>query len=268
MEVLPRAEEDSVRADLSLFVLTSLWGNRMDLSLWPADEDKSRAAEAFKQAIAVGEEQLLADDISDVENTLIAARDQGGRRMDIVVDNAGFELLCDLCLADILVMTGCAAPLVLQLKGHPTFVSDAMAHDVNDTIDFLQGLGGAPALVGQRWRRHINEGKWVLKEVMYWAQPLPFWEMPTSVAEDLSESALVFQKGDANYRRLLGDRQWPMDQPFAEVAGYYPAPLCALRTLKAELGCGMSVEGMARAAKEDKDWQVDGRWGVIQLHKP
>jgi hypothetical protein len=30
--------------------------------------------------------------------------------------------LCDLCLADILVQSGAAQSVVLQLKGHPTFV--------------------------------------------------------------------------------------------------------------------------------------------------
>lgn len=51
-----------------------------------------------------------------------------------------------------------------------------------------------------------------------------------------SESELVFVKGDANYRRLIGDRRWATDIPFADVAGYFPTRLCALRTLKAELG--------------------------------
>lgn len=47
---------------------------------------------------------------------------------------------------------------------------------------------------------------------------------------------MVFLKGDANYRRLIGDRLWSTDTPFLDVAGYFPARLCALRTLKAELG--------------------------------
>lgn len=71
--------------------------------------------------------------------------------------------------------------------------------------------------------------------------PIPFGNLstlPTACApKDLrDESALVFLKGDANYRRLIGDRLWPTDTPFSDVAGYFPAKLCALRTLKAELG--------------------------------
>ena len=75
--------------------------------------------------------------------------------------------------------------------------------------------------------------RWELKEVFYWAQPQPFWDMPAEVVADLKQSAMVFVKGDANYRRLLGDCQWELTTPFTTVAGYFPAPLCALRTLKA-----------------------------------
>lgn len=66
-------------------------------------------------------------------------------------------------------------------------------------------------------------------------------------------SCETLSDGDANYRRLLGDRVWALDTPFAEVAAYFPAPLLALRTLKAELGCGISQAASARAAAEDPE---------------
>lgn len=52
----------------------------------------------------------------------------------------GFELFCDLCLADCLVTGGSAQRVVIQLKGHPTFVSDAMAKDLVAMIDLFAGL--------------------------------------------------------------------------------------------------------------------------------
>lgn len=55
----------------------------------------------------------------------------------------GFELFCDLCLADCLATGGAASRVVIQLKGHPTFVSDAMAKDMMAMIDLLAGLDAA-----------------------------------------------------------------------------------------------------------------------------
>ena len=53
--------------------------------------------------------------------------------------------------------------------------------------------------------------------------------------------------------------------PFAEVCSYAPAPLLCLRTLKAELGCGMAKQGTDRASSTDETWLTDGRWGVVHF---
>ena len=42
-------------------------------------------------------------------------------------------------------------------------------------------------------------------------------------------------------------------------------PVCALRTFKAEIGCGISPEAQERAAEADSNWMVSGKWGVVQL---
>jgi hypothetical protein len=51
--------------------------------------------------------------------------------LHLVVDNAGFELVCDLALADAIVCgtragSDSSATVTLHVKAHPTFVSDAM----------------------------------------------------------------------------------------------------------------------------------------------
>lgn len=163
--------------------------------------------------------------------------------------------------------------VVLQLKAHPTFVSDAMAKDV---IHHAQRLASLPeneypasVAMGKRWLTRIEKGEWRLKEDYFWVQPSPMWEMPEDIAQDLAQhSALVFVKGDANYRRLLGDRTWELSIAFDQVCGYFPAPLVPLRTLKAELGCGMAAENVERARREDENWMTNGRYGVVQFYAP
>lgn len=56
------------------------------------------------------------------------------------IHTKGFELFCDLCLADCLATGGTAKRVVIQLKGHPTFVSDAMSKDMMAMIDLLADL--------------------------------------------------------------------------------------------------------------------------------
>lgn len=92
--------------------------------------------------------------------------------------------------------------------------------------------------------------------------------MPSDIIADLQKSTLCFIKGDANYRRLLGDREWPLSLPFGQVVSYWPCPVAPLRTLKAELGCGMAAEKVQAARERDpKDWMVTGKYGtsIIKL---
>ena len=71
-------------------------------------------------------------------------------------------------------------------------------------------------------------------------------------------------KGDANYRRLLGDAHWPPTTSFAQATGYFPAPLVALRTLKAEIIVGLRSGEAERLQTEDPAWLVNGKRGVVQ----
>ncbi len=263
------------------FVLTSLVGNKMDLSLFPVGgkgaPGERRSADAFAGLIDFGQRMILANDMDALASHVADLAVPFAPRMDIIVDNAGFELFSDLCLADFLVSTGLASVVHIQLKAHPTFVSDAMAKDVFFTINFLrrgEGAGRGPkdspsefalAALGNRWASHVESGRWNVVENFFWVQPTAMWEMPEKTAQDLANSGLVFVKGDANYRRLLGDRNWQLDTPFKDILCYFPAPVCALRTLKAEIGCGMSTESMRRAAEEDERWLVAGKYGVVQF---
>ena len=94
------------------------------------------------------------------------------------------------------------------------------------------------------------------------------WEMTEPLRTDMvNRCDLAFVKGDANYRRLLGDRPFDYSaDSFEDVVGaYFPCPVTALRALKAEVGCGMDPEQVARAKSLDDQWLVNGRFGVVQF---
>jgi hypothetical protein len=102
-------------------------------------------------------------------------------------------------------------------------------------------------------------------EDWFWTSALEMWLMPGSLRAELSKSEMMISKGDANYRRLLGDRHWPFATNFADVVGYAPAPLAALRTQKSEVAVGLEPGQAETVAGQDPDWLVNGRWGVIQF---
>ncbi|MBN4005556.1 MAG: protein-glutamate O-methyltransferase family protein [Nostoc sp. LPT] len=249
---------ESNQTALIALLYFALWGNRVDLSLWSASEsDRSRFDIQTQLA------HILVNDASQVTELLINS--QGGR-IDFVVDNAGFELVCDLFLVDFLLSSGLTDRVYLHLKPHPTFVSDATIKDVHYTTSFLAASGNQQVTsFAKRLQDNIASGRLVLSENYFWTSPLAFWEIPNSLKNELANASLVIVKGDANYRRLLGDRHWNFTTNIADIVCYLPMPMVALRTLKSEVAVGLKPEVIEKVAKSDSSWLTNGQWGVIQL---
>lgn len=241
-----------------------LWGNQADLNLWPADEEgRPRHADAD-----VEREHLLADD-TELLLAHLSRLEAGRLRVDLIADNAGLEFVCDLALSDYLLTSRVAEVVNLHLKMHPTFVSDTIPENVGQTISFLREDENIEVQkFGERVQAYLDRDRLRLHADPYWTSPLSGWEMPDVLRQELSGADLLISKGDANYRRLLGDRHWPYSTPFDEIVSYLPAPLIALRTLKSEVAAGIDAARLETLASIDPDWLIDGKWGVIQFGDP
>lgn len=234
-----------------------LWGNRVDLS-------NAGIAERHRSQILAPDNpedsNLLRDDTPQLVEALLSAR-----RVDIVLDNCGPELVCDLLLARTLLTAAGVQRVVLHAKGAPFFVSDAMAADVEQTI---AALASSPAAAARRAGGDLQalraEGRLLVADHYFWNGPLHFPGLPAELRFELGKADLVILKGDANYRRLLCDRHWPHTARLEEIAAYFPAPLACLRTLKSELAVDLTVEQVAALGAADPDWLINGRRGIIR----
>lgn len=249
LDSAPRAPEDRLAHALTF----ALWANRIDLSL------STVAALGGESTHAA---DLLVDQRAAAARWLLAAPGP----VHIVADNAGSELTLDLALAGALLeLTG--APVTLHVKTHPIFVSDAVPADVLALIGWLADgrAGAASAALGARLRAAFEAGRLRLAPDLFWNSAHPLWALPPYLVQTFAAARLVIVKGDANYRRLLGDALWPAETPFADVLSYFPAPLLALRTLKSEPLVGLPPGLAARLDAEDTAWRINGRRGVAQL---
>ena len=80
-------------------------------------------------------------------------------------------------------------------------------------------------IVGIRLNNSVERGDLELSSNWFWTSPLAGWEMPNKFYRELEKSNLVISKGDANYRRLIGDRHWEYTTPFDDILSYFPTPL-------------------------------------------
>ncbi len=233
----------------------SLWGNRVDLS----------NRQALTHGAWPGQTSDIVIDESDRVIEFLSAWGPH-RRIDWINDNAGPEAAFDLLLADALMEWGLAGQVRMHVKPYPFFVSDATIEDMRALIVRLEGESEPRSrAVGDRLAGRLRAGSLQLATHPFWASAYGFRDLPAELRDDLAQADLVIVKGDANYRRLLGDRHWAPTERLAEVTAYFPAPYALLRTLKAEIIVGLAQGEAERLAREDAEWLVSGRRALVQL---
>lgn len=262
--LLDQAFLDPGPQSLTRLLQANLWGNQADLSQLGSGKQGKTGQPGSHQQPEKARQGLVVDHTSWLLEQLDPLRRPSGP-VDFVLDNAGLELVGDLVLADYLLGRQPAVTVRFHLKPHPTFVSDAMIKDVQETIQFLAADSYPPVhRLGDRLAAALGEDRLLLADHFFWTSPLSGWEMPGPLRSELRAAGLLVTKGDANYRRLLGDRHWPQTTPFHEIVRYFPAPLAALRVLKSEIVVGLQPGQAESLDQEDPRWLVDGKWALIQ----
>lgn len=301
------SEEEREKAEKGLFIEMCeicLWGNATDLSLLTNltyDDIQKLQGSANRKA---NEEKILVNDFRVAFSCLWGAQKSGKkeRRVDIVLDNAGFELFVDLILAGYLLQSGLATQIVLHPKNIPWFVSDVVPKDFSDLLNVLlnakafyetpsaddkdkgvepQSLSSQEesilAALFENWSNLYAAGQIILRPNVFWTEGGSYWRLPHTspfLFSDLQSSELVIFKGDLNYRKLTCDAMWPPTTPFAEAIGPLgPGSgmrILALRTCKADVVVGLpeGLDEKLRADgknKEAREWAWSGQWAVVSF---
>jgi hypothetical protein len=232
-------------------LLASHWGNQADLGFRTNNPDADTE-----------NGDLLVD---DSEALWALAEAPGDAPVIVVADNAGREITADLALVDHLLETA-TGPVELHLKPHPYFVSDATGLDVNATLNTLDADPHQEVRdLARRLRDAIRLGWLRLRTHGAYVHPTEYRTLPSDLAAEFAAAKLVILKGDLNYRRLVGDREWDPATPFAEAAGYFPGPVAALRTAKSDLAVGVEPARLAQLDADAPDWKLTGTRAVIQV---
>ncbi|KAL8926684.1 MAG: hypothetical protein Q9208_002758 [Pyrenodesmia sp. 3 TL-2023] len=286
-----------------------LWGNATDLSLLTSltyeDIQKLQGSDARKSS----EKNILVNDLPAAYRVLKTAKEmnpEGPRRVDIVLDNAGFELFVDLILAGYLLAAGLATQIVLHPKSIPWFVSDVLPADFASLLNVLadpQAFYGTPSeevddsqkapqplsekenselsFLFQHWSKLHQEGQITIRPNLFWTGPGSYWRLPKvapHLYEDLRESELVIFKGDLNYRKLTGDAVWETATPFETAIGPMGSNsgirTLTLRTCKADTVVGLPEGEDERlrftegggGSSGARKWAWSGKWAVVQFH--
>jgi hypothetical protein len=207
----------------------------------------------------IASSRIIADQSAD----MWAALGPGASAV-LVADNAGRELLADLVLIDHLLQRRHLQSVSLHVKPCPYYVSDATTADVVACLRRLAATRGTASEIAHRLHAAMAEGSVSLYTHEFYCAPWSFHRMPADLAARFEHASLTILKGDLNYRRLVGDRDWPPTTPSADVAAYFPA---ARRPPDAQIrrhhrtGPGNG----RRPRRHRQPWRTDGSHGLIQV---
>ncbi|MGB3440634.1 MAG: ARMT1-like domain-containing protein [Actinophytocola sp.] len=236
----------ATRTDDDALLTASLWGNRADLGF------------RLSAGQADGAGALLVD-----QSPLLWSLLANAGTVCVVADNSARELVPDLLLIDRLLATGRAARVVLHVKPYPYYVSDALLHDV---VAALRKLTDGPvAVAGHRLTRAMRDGRLDVRAHPFSCAPWSYHHMPADLAEDFASATVTIMKGDLNYRRLVGDRQWAPTTPFEVTTAYFPGRVAALRTMKCDVAVGLPADMVIRLDASGEQWRSNGAHAVIHV---
>ncbi|XP_020373813.1 damage-control phosphatase ARMT1 isoform X1 [Rhincodon typus] len=266
-------KDTQLKAELLLLMQVALWGNKCDLSI-SAGQDNSQSFNPLTTLESL-KPFILVDDSECVWELLINKKknktsETTCTRIDIVLDNSGFELVTDLILADFLITSGLADVIHFHGKNIPWFVSDITRKDFDWTLKTMKEADHMQiSMCGMVWEKNLKQGIWIYHDHLFWTAPHEFCDMSLAAHDlyvELKKSNLIFFKGDLNYRKLTGDRKWNHTVSFdTALRGFHPTALCSLRTLKADIQVGLKPGQAEQLDVSDTEWMTSGRYGVIQF---
>ncbi|KAJ2921434.1 hypothetical protein H1R20_g15657, partial [Candolleomyces eurysporus] len=280
---------DSLRLMFMELTQVCLWGNSTDLSLLiNMTEEQIRSLQSTGgDDLAATEQNILGNDLERLWNTVKSLRSkEGPRRIDFVLDNAGFELYCDCVYADFLIQSGLATEIRFHGKRYPWFVSDVTKKDwdwLPNNMVYGNLFPNASEVemealrrLGRRWKQYEQEGKWIYEQHPFWCTGHTYWDLHSEAPDlflHLSKSDLVIFKGDLNHRKLTYDCAAPASTPFdvaiGPMASASGAPkVASLRTIKSDVVVGLGPNGDVTAKRLDEEepgWKISGKYAVVLL---
>jgi hypothetical protein len=225
----------------------SLWGNRVDLSY------------AVAASRARSEGDLIVDERAAAVPRLVCP----AANVHFVADNTGTELALDLALVAA-VLEDPMARATLHVKVEPVFVSDAMARDVWRVVVRMREGPPETRRLAEALTSSFEDGRLCLAPDAFWSGPRFLRQAPAHIGDAFRSASMVVFKGDANYRRVVGDALWPPAAPFGTACSYLGAPIACLRTMKSDPVLGLP-EGLAeRLDRTEPRWRLDARRGLVQ----
>lgn len=160
---------------LHLISQISLWSDLKELTL--GDKD-ANSLKNFFDDIDCWDDKILINDQKHIWECLKNADHTKPVIVDIVCNNAGFELCADLMLAEFLIEMKMADTVRFHVKSIPWYVLDVTENDFLSLLDLFHRHSSAYiSEQGRRWKECLDLGTFLLAPKHYfWTTPYEYYK--------------------------------------------------------------------------------------------
>ncbi|GME93282.1 unnamed protein product [Ambrosiozyma monospora] len=175
-------DKTALKSVFEEFIEISLWGNATDLSLLAnatLEEIKSVQGSAAR---ANSKKNIIVNDL-DLAWDRITQSKADVKRVDFILDNAGFEFFTDVCLTLFLLDTGLVDQVVYHTKTRPWMVSDTMTKDIEIMLQDMLNTQFFPEHRSEvqffvdAVHKYQKAGKIQAAQSEFWTVDLDFWNI-------------------------------------------------------------------------------------------
>lgn len=205
-------------------------------------------------------------------------------KINILVDNFGTEFLADIIMGYYFILKkGLDAniEIVYHINELPIFVSDVKRGDEKVLLNVLNELvedNTQHKEVLDDINILIEAGKIKFKSDFFWNMPSSYDTITQSKYKRLgylseiksifTGNELLIVKGDLNYRRMVGDKNYNPKKKIEKLIKYINCPVLIIRSFKSNVTLlGKTYEEIAKNKNIEQDWQSNGKYGIIQYIK-
>lgn len=209
------------------------------------------------------------------------ASDLGGTsKINILVDNFGIEFLSDIILGYYFILKkgrDTDIEIIYHVNELPIFVSDVRSGDEKLLFDILSSLTEN----NEEYTALLDDIRSFIGTKLIF-RPDFFCNMPnnyniiskpeyknirelSAIKDIFNSSNLLIVKGDLNYRRMVGDKNYNPNKKIESRIGYIKCPVLIIRSFKSDCTLlGRKGREFLRNKNIEQDWQSSGKYGIIQ----
>ncbi len=210
-------------------------------------------------------------------------RERGANiKVDILTDNCGLELLSDIELAVYMLKKKRADSVVFHVRVLPQYVSDVTKNEkVDDFEQLLRKLKAKKKMKDENGnplfddhdllfyvRKYQHNNMLRIETNLFWNLPTYYYKYRKQFSKIIGKSDLVIVKGDLNYRKLVGDKNYHSCCWFRRRVRKLGYPVLALRAIKSSLvDVGILPENLKRHNEIMHNINgLNGDYGMIRFY--